>query len=120
MRNNTLKLEEIEKKNPFKTPEGYFEHLTANVLAQLPEKTEQEIRTLSLWERVQPWVYMAAMFVGVMLMIRIFVGPPPNLNLNSSADIEAFYLYYEEELTSSVYHETLFLDDISPSEDYEY
>jgi hypothetical protein len=120
MHNNTGRLEEIKKKNPFKTPEGYFDNLTANVLAQLPEKNEKEDRILSLWERVQPWIYMAAMFVGLTFMIRMFVGSSPNLNLNSSTDIDAFYEYYEEQLTNSVYHETLFLSDISLPEDYEY
>jgi hypothetical protein len=116
MRDNTLKLEEIEKTNPFQTPAGYFENLTANILSQLPEKQE-EIQVLSLWERTKSWVYMAAMFTGIMLMLRIFVGSPPNLDLNSSADIEAFYQYYEEQLTGSVYHEAFFLYDTSG--DYE-
>jgi hypothetical protein len=117
MRDNTLKLEEIEKKNPFKTPEGYFENLTANILSQLPQKHEETHET-SLWERMKPCVYMAAMFAGIMLMIKLFVGSPPNLELSSSTDIDAFYQYYEEELTKSAYHETLFLDDVSG--DYEY
>ncbi|MDR2085590.1 MAG: hypothetical protein LBP72_00265 [Dysgonamonadaceae bacterium] len=118
--NSALKLEEIKKTNPFKVPEGYFENLTTHILSQLPEKNEKEIRTPSLWERMQPWVYMAAMFTGIMLMVRLFVGSPPNLDLNSSADIEAFYQYYEEQLTGNLYHETLFPDDTALLEDDEY
>jgi hypothetical protein len=120
MHNNTSNLEGIKKTNPFKTPEGYFENLTENILAQLPEKTENEIRIPSLWERVKPWIYMAAMFTGIMLIIKMFSGYPPNLDLNTSADIDAFYQYYEEQLTNSVYHETLFLGDVNLSGDYEY
>jgi hypothetical protein len=116
MSNNLIKLEEITKENPFRTPEGYFENLTTNILSQLPERSEKEMKVMSFWERMQPWVYMAAMFAGIALMIKLFVGLPPNLDLTSSTDIEDFYQYYEEQLTNNVYHETLFL----LSDDYEY
>jgi hypothetical protein len=116
MSNNTIKLEEITKENPFRTPEGFFENLTANILSHLPERSEEEIKVMSFWERIQPWVYMAALFAGIALMINLFVGLPPNLNLTSSTDIEDFYQYYEEQLTNNVYHEALFL----LSDDYEY
>jgi hypothetical protein len=119
MNNNMTKLEEMKEKNPFKVPEGYFESLTDNIMSRLPEKTESEPRVLSLWERIQPWVYMAAMFAGIAFMVKLFVGSPPTLDLTSSADIEEFYQYYEEQLTNKVYHETLFLNDEDLSEDYE-
>jgi hypothetical protein len=118
--NSISNLEEIRKTNPFKVPEGYFEKLTANILSQLPEKVEKEAWMPSFWERMQPWIYMAAMFVGIMLMVRLFVGTPPSLDLNSSADIDAFYQYYEEQLTNNIYHEILFLNNVSLSGNDEY
>ena len=41
---------------------------------KLPEREVQPAPQLTLWARVKPWVYMAAMFCGLMLSIRIFVG----------------------------------------------
>lgn len=108
-------LEEIGTNNPFKVPEGYFEGLTNQIMEQLPEKYEQEIAPVSLWQRVKPWVYMAAMFAGIALMIKTFVGSPDSnkgLNLTSSVDIEEFYSYYEDQFASIAYHESLYLDEL--------
>ena len=57
---------ELRKKygapNPFSVPEGYFENLAGKVMEQLPEKESQPQPEVTMWERVRPWVYMAAMF----------------------------------------------------------
>jgi hypothetical protein len=112
-------LEEIGNANPFKVPEGYFENLSGRILSQLPEKVEQDTKVLSLWERIQPWVYMAAMFIGIALMVKMFVRKP-SLDLTSSADIEEFYQYYEEQLAGKAYHETFYLDETNLLEDDQY
>ena len=107
-------LEEIGNKNSFKVPTGYFEELTDKIMSQLPEKVE-EPKVVTLWQRVQPWVYMAAMFAGIALMMRIFVGSPQQtisgLNLTSSVEIEEFYQYYEDQLASNIYGDSFFWDD---------
>lgn len=60
--------------NPFTVPEGYFERFTEQLMEKLPEREAQPAPKLTLWTRVKPWVYMAAMFCGLMLSVRIFVG----------------------------------------------
>lgn len=60
--------------NPFTVPEGYFEHFTEQLMEKLPEREMQPAPKLTLWTRVKPWVYMAAMFCGLMLSVRMFVG----------------------------------------------
>jgi hypothetical protein len=62
--------------NPFRVPEHYFEHFTEELMSKLPEKSPVFMPEPTLWERVKPWVYMAAMFCGIMLSVRIFVGEP--------------------------------------------
>jgi hypothetical protein len=89
-------LEEIGNKNPFKTPEGYFEGLSDRIMLQLPERVVESPQKISLWARVQPWFYMAAMFCGIALMVNLVNRSPgqtasQGLNLSSSADIEEFY-----------------------------
>lgn len=70
-------LRKVGTRNPFKVPDHYFEDFTRELMNRLPEKevspTEQE---LTLWQRVKPWVYMTAMFCGLMLSARVFLGEP--------------------------------------------
>ena len=70
-------LQKIGKKNPFTVPENYFENFTQELMYKLPAK-EAVLQTEAptLWQRVKPWLYMAAMFCGIMLSVRIFVGKP--------------------------------------------
>jgi hypothetical protein len=64
-------------RNPFKVPEGYFEGFTQELMDRLPEKEMiPEMQEPTLWQRVKPWIYMTAMFCGIMLSVRIFVGEP--------------------------------------------
>ena len=70
-------LQKIGKKNPFTVPENYFENFTQELMDKLPAK-EAVLQTEAptLWQRVKPWLYMTAMFCGIMLSVRIFVGKP--------------------------------------------
>jgi hypothetical protein len=108
-------LEKIGNRSPFKTPEGYFEHLSERVMSQLPQRIEALPQPVGTWQRVQPWLYMAAMFCGIALMVNLFTrtaqpSDASGLHLSSSADIEDFYLYYEEQLTENIYNEVIFVD----------
>ena len=57
--------------NPFRVPEGYFEQLASEVMDKLPEKEHIPTHETTLWEKVRPLLYMAAMFVGAALIIRV-------------------------------------------------
>lgn len=57
--------------NPFRVPEGYFEQLASEVMDKLPEKKHIPTHETTLWEKVRPLLYMAAMFVGAALIIRV-------------------------------------------------
>lgn len=80
----------------FRVPDGYFESLTQQVMDRLPEaetetaQASAEVITLTeptLWQRVRPWLYLAAMFVGAAFIIRI---------ASPSADEKAAALAHEE------------------------
>lgn len=66
-------LNKIGTENPFRVPEGYFESFTSEVMNRLPEKEKPAItqREPTRWERVRPWLYMAAMFIGAAMIIRV-------------------------------------------------
>lgn len=70
-------LKKAGTKNPFSVPDHYFEDFTQELMSKLPEKEPMPmIAEPTLWQRVKPWVYMAAMFCGIMLSVRVFVGKP--------------------------------------------
>jgi hypothetical protein len=115
MSKKTSPLDEIGIKIPFQTPEGYFERLSDSVMSQLPKRIEVAKPRISTWQRIQPWVYMAAMFCGIALMVNLFTrtaqqADPFALKLSSAADMEDFYQYYEEQLTKDLYNEVVFVD----------
>ena len=62
-------LDEQKGQNPFRMPDGYLESLTDQVMSKLPEKQEEETLQISLKERIMPWLYLAAVFAGMALLI---------------------------------------------------
>ena len=70
-------LRKVGTQNPFRVPENYFEDFRQELMNKLPEKEPMQcLPEPTLWQRVKPWVYMTAMFCGIMLSVRIFVGEP--------------------------------------------
>lgn len=66
-------LRKVGTGNAFKAPEGYFKTLTSEVMSKLPEKENPffEVNQPTTWQKVKPWVYMAAMFIGAAIIIRV-------------------------------------------------
>nr|WP_302831877.1 hypothetical protein [uncultured Bacteroides sp.] len=66
-------LKKVGTGNAFGVPDGYFENLTSEIMNRLPEKEKVTIKEKvpTMWDRVKPWAYMAAMFVGAALIIRV-------------------------------------------------
>ena len=87
-------LQKVGKGNPFRVPDQYFEDFTRKLMEQLPEKEPMPYMSEpTLWQKVKPWIYMAAMFFGIMLSVRVFVGTPqkeslPGIHANDMEDID--------------------------------
>ena len=60
-------LEQLKDKEPFKVAEGFFDDLTNNIMQNLPEKEVEETEPVSvtMWDRLRPLLYLAAVFVGL-------------------------------------------------------
>lgn len=57
----------------FSVPEGYFDELRVQVMQKLPPYPDSpKYVELSLWQRLKPYVYLAAMFAGIWLMMNVF------------------------------------------------
>lgn len=68
-------LNKLGKDPGFRVPEGYFDSFAEQMLDKLPEVEITEVESKpSMWMRVRPYVYMAAMFAGVWCMMHVFNG----------------------------------------------
>ncbi|MBQ6079438.1 MAG: hypothetical protein IJK93_04075 [Muribaculaceae bacterium] len=67
----------------FKVPENYFADFNQRMADMLPdvEITQVDVKP-TLWQRVKPLVYMAAMFAGVWCMMTIFSHLTSTENMN--------------------------------------
>lgn len=75
-------------KSPFKAPNGYFEQLTDKIMEELPQKEILVYKEESAWTKFKPLLYMAAMFIAILIPIRFMVTTPSdNLDKKLSASI---------------------------------
>ena len=65
-------LDKIGREPGFKVPEGYFENFARQMAENLPDREFKKEPRPTRWMRLRPFVYMAAMFAGVWLMMQIF------------------------------------------------
>ncbi len=72
-------LDKINHRDGLTVPDGYFAEFAKRMADSLPENEleasakESTIKApRSLWHRVRPYVYMAAMFAGVWCMLKMF------------------------------------------------
>jgi hypothetical protein len=68
-------LDELKGKNPFILPEGYMEGLTEQIMGKIPEVTYRETKVISLYDRIRPWLYVASVFLGLLILFRVFIYP---------------------------------------------
>ena len=84
-------------------------------MSQLPEREpEEEVKKVSLMDRVRPWLYMAAVFAGLGLFFKVLVGPedkaaktdpllvktevsPASVSALQAAEDEEYLEYLEEQ-----------------------
>ncbi|MDR1676616.1 MAG: hypothetical protein LBR86_09140 [Tannerella sp.] len=70
METKQTKLDELKGRNPFQVPDGYLKGLTGQIMSRLPEKPREETKVISLYERIRPWLYLAAVFAGLIFLFK--------------------------------------------------
>lgn len=69
-------LDKVGRNDGFRVPDGYFEAFAARMEACLPRREWEDrgprVVPRSFWQKVRPYIYMAAMFVGVWMMMHVF------------------------------------------------
>ena len=104
------KIDEREARRPFTVPEGYFENLTQNIMASLPE--QESIYSTNIvvtpWMRIRPYLYAVAAFAGIFFCIKAAVGINSRNNALEVAQEETT-IYSDEYIDSFL--ETAMIDD---------
>lgn len=105
------KIDEREARRPFTVPEGYFENLTQNIMAALPE--QESIYSTSIkvtpWMRIRPYLYAAAAFAGIFFCIKAAVGITSRNSQTQVAQAQETTIYSDEYIDSFL--ETAMIDD---------
>lgn len=83
-KNNHISLEEIGKDLPFGVPDNYFDQFAL----QMEDKVM--FKRISLRKIMKPWMYMAAMFIGVLLIGQIIYSV---YQANTSKNVENYESY---------------------------
>ncbi|MFZ4455362.1 MAG: hypothetical protein ACOYOT_03995 [Bacteroidales bacterium] len=87
------KLDDIKKqygqKTPFSVPENYFEQFSEYMMAQLPEKEKKMTVKITMWKRVKPILYLAAMFTAAIWAVNLFVTKKPVVPVHSAVVVSA-------------------------------
>lgn len=97
-------LKQVARNTGMIVPDGYFESFTTRVVSQLKEPAIELYKEATLWQRVRPWLYMAAMFVGIALMVRLFTPEKENTSIaetdvsiiNENVEDDLFYSNVDE------------------------
>lgn len=101
-----------DSRQHYSVPEDYFSQLEERILARIPEEEpEAEEPKPSLWIRLRPIVYLAAVFVSLNLLIRALApqqGQPTSSTL-ASAELndEDYRSYYSDYGAHASYLEAL-------------
>ena len=113
--------DELRGRQPFRVPDGYFESFTGDFMRSLPKKAAPEARVISFYDRLKPWLYMAAMFAGIIVLFNVFHKTSVNhieekpvlssINVGIEEGDDAEFLEFFEELYVDKYAISYIIDD---------
>ncbi len=65
-------LTQIGRRSGMTVPDGYFADFASKMMERLPDQAPAKPEAKTMWVRLRPYVYMAAMFAGIWCMLNIF------------------------------------------------
>lgn len=87
-------LKETGNRLPFTVPEGYFEGFALQIEARTATK-----KSLYLQKIMKPWFYMAAMFIGILLLGNLALNI---YKQNKQENTEMYEMYVMSQIDNSV------------------
>lgn len=129
MKNQDI-LSEIDHKSGMTVPDNYFADFQKRMEAALPEQEWEKpvvVAPRTFWQKVRPYVYMAAMFAGVWCMMKMFniMGSTSSLSVEDNPTLmtainnDAFFYDYcaptveETDLYNDLYEQGFDPEDFS-------
>lgn len=83
-------LDKVNRNSGMTVPENYFADFAEKMMQQLPEKKEPVItKPVSVWQKVRPFAYLAAMFAGIWCMVKM-VDLITTSTIDTSSQAEQF------------------------------
>lgn len=130
-------LKRVARNDGMTVPPGFFEDFAARMSASLPENAEAEgtaivIPRRTVWQRIRPYAYMAAMFAGVWCMFKMFsmmsgsgvdLSIENNQVLTEALSDDSFVFDHfmddinEDEIWDDMYNDSITVDDFLPAEE---
>lgn len=106
-----IRIDELEPRRPFTVPEGYFENLTQDIMAALPEQESLYSTRIIVtpWMRIRTYLYAAAAFAGIFFCIKAAVGITSSNNMTEYSEAQETTIYSDEYIDSFL--ETAMIDD---------
>jgi len=89
--NNNILTDEMSKKLPFEVPENYF-----NEFAHQMDKQIGYNKTI-FQKIIRPWMYVAAIFVGIVIMGQLFYTVNQNITARNAQNYESYVLSQVDE-----------------------
>lgn len=131
MRKESDILEKAGRRDGMTVPEGFFESFAEQMASRLPENPAAErpavLRPKTTWQRLRPYVYMAAMFAGIWCMLKMFTMMTPSAGVDLSiennkvlssalSDEHFIYDYINDDISSREVWEEMYEDSIDVEE----
>ena len=103
-------LDKVNRNSGMTVPENYFADFAEKMMQQLPEKKEPIIaKPATVWQRVRPFAYLAAMFAGIWCMVKM-VDLITTSTIDTSSQTEQFVA---EAVTDDVFFEEYCYEDFN-------
>ena len=99
-------LDKVDRKSGMTVPENYFADFAEKMMQSLPEKEETIItKPLTRWQKVRPYMYLAAMFAGIWCMVKM-VDIMGSNTIGTPAQIAQ-----SEQILAQAIEDEMFIDD---------
>lgn len=89
--NKNISLAEIGKELPFSVPENYFEQFALQIDEQIGYNPK------SVHKFIRPWMYAAAMIVGILVLSPVFYSVYQNKTTVNTENYESYVLSQVDE-----------------------
>ncbi len=129
MKENDI-LSKIGRNDGTTVPEGYFDDFATRMIVSLPQQEwerEPVVLHRSVWQKIRPYIYLAAMFMGVWCMMKMvdLMRPDSGLSIDSNPLLTAAinndefindYFLNETEVNDYQLIDDLYMTDFDPGE----